>query len=76
MDSEEGVIVADVTLDPARKHFSEPENYGGWLLPGTAISRKVIIPFDVNFGQVWYTLNPLRRKKARDIISLSKADRQ
>jgi len=67
MEAEEGITIADITLDPSRKHYSEPENYDGWLLPGNPISRKVIIPFDVNFGQVWYALNPLRRKKAQEI---------
>lgn len=69
LDTEEGVIIADVTLDPSRKHYSEPENYDGWLLPGNAVSRKVIVPFDVNFGQIWYTLNPLRKKKAQEVAA-------
>lgn len=69
LGSEEDVLSADVTLDPARKHFSEPESYDGWLLPGNAISRKVIVPFDVNVGQMWYRLSSLRRRKARQIQS-------
>lgn len=73
MDSQEGLIVADVQLDPARKHFLEPESYDGWLLPGNPLSRKVIIPFDVNFGQLWYRLNSVRRNKARTIVSRSTA---
>lgn len=69
LGDEEGVIVADVTLDPARKHYAEPENYDGWLLPGSAIVRKIIVPLDVNLGQLWYTLNPRRRRKAQEISS-------
>ena len=69
LEAEEGLTIADVTLDPARKHYSEPEDYDGWLLPGNPISRKVIIPFDVNFGQIWYTLNPLRQKKAQEVVA-------
>jgi N-carbamoylputrescine amidase len=76
LGSEEGLLTADVTLDPARKHFSEPDSFDGWLLPGNAISRKVIIPFDVNVGQIWYTLSSLRRKKAREIQSLYAEDWQ
>ena len=71
LGSEEDVLVADVTLDPERKRFSEPESYGGWLLPGNAVSRKVIVPFDVNVGQMWYTLSSQRRRKAREIQSRS-----
>lgn len=71
LGSEEGVLIADVTLDPSRKHFAEPESYDGWLIPGNAFSRKVMIPFDIWFGQIWYTLNSKRRKKAREIISQS-----
>jgi N-carbamoylputrescine amidase len=66
--NEEDVIIADVTLDPSRKHYSEPENYDGWLLPGNAVSRKVIVPFDVSFGQLWYRLNPRRQRKAQEIV--------
>ena len=69
LGSEEGILMADVTLDPARKHFSSPESFDGWLLPGNAISRKVIIPFDVTFGQIWYTLNPRRHKKAQAVTA-------
>jgi N-carbamoylputrescine amidase len=69
LGSEEGMLIAEVTLDPSRKQFSEPESYDGWLLPGNPISRKVIIPFDVNVGRMWYTLNTLRRRKAREIRS-------
>ena len=73
LGSEEGVILADVTLDPAHKHFSEPEDYDGWLIPGNAVSRKIMIPFDIHFGQMWYTFNSLRRKKAQEIASQATA---
>jgi N-carbamoylputrescine amidase len=69
LGSEEGVIISIVTLDPTRKHYSEPESYDGWLLPGNAVSRKVIIPFDVSYGQLWYRLTPLRKKKAQEILT-------
>jgi N-carbamoylputrescine amidase len=76
LDIEEGVLLADVTLDPARKQFSEPKSYDGWLLPGNPISRKVIVPFDVNVGQMWYALSSLRRRKARQIQSRRAGDRE
>jgi N-carbamoylputrescine amidase len=72
LGSEEGVLISDVVLDPARKHYSQPESYDGWLLPGNAASRKVIIPFDVSYGQLWYRLTPLREKKAQEILTRAK----
>jgi predicted amidohydrolase len=71
LGSEEDVLIADVLLDPAYKHFSEPENFDGWLLPGNAFSRKVMIPFDIRFGQLRYSFSSLRKKKAREIASRS-----
>jgi N-carbamoylputrescine amidase len=71
LGSEEDVLLADVILDPARKHFSEPESFDGWLLPGNAFSRKVMIPFDVSVGQLRYQISLLRKRKAREIASKS-----
>ncbi len=69
LGSNEDLLVADVVLDPSRKHFSEPESFDGWLLPGNAFARKVIIPFDITFGRLRYTFSPLRKRKAREIAS-------
>jgi hypothetical protein len=41
---EAGVITADVTLDRSRKRSIKPPSYAGWLHPGSAIARNVIIP--------------------------------
>jgi hypothetical protein len=71
LGSEEDMIVADVQLDPSRKHFLQPEDHDGWLLPGNAFSRNVMVPFDIKYGQLWYTLSSLRRRKAREIASRS-----
>jgi N-carbamoylputrescine amidase len=68
LKSEEGIIVAVVTLDPSRKHWVEPNTYDGWLHPGVGMIRKVIIPLENNLGQFWYTHNPRRRKKAQQIV--------
>jgi N-carbamoylputrescine amidase len=67
LGSEENILVADILLDPSRKHFAEPESFDGWLLPGNAFSRKVMIPFDITFGQFHYNFSSLRKKKAREI---------
>ncbi len=71
LGAEENVLVADVLLDPARKHFTEPESFDGWLLPGNAISRKVMIPIDITLGQLSYSYSSLRKRKAREIASRS-----
>ena len=71
LGTEENVLVADVLLDPSCKHYSEPESFDGWLLPGNAISRKVMIPFDITVGQLRYSYSSLRKRKAREIVSRS-----
>ena len=71
LGSEEDALLADVLLDPSRKNFSEPEDFDGWLLPGNAFSRKVMIPFDITFGQFRYSHSSLRKRKAREIASRS-----
>lgn len=62
LGDEEGVIVADVTLDPARKKASEPPSYGGWVLPGSALPRKVVIPLDTVVGMLMYRVHEGRRR--------------
>jgi hypothetical protein len=32
---EEGVLTADVVMDPTRKHYQAPPSFGGWLQPGS-----------------------------------------
>jgi N-carbamoylputrescine amidase len=71
LGSEEDVLIADILLDPSCKRFSEPESFDGWLLPGHAFSRKVMIPFDITVGQLRYKFSPLRKRKAREIASKS-----
>jgi N-carbamoylputrescine amidase len=66
---EAGVITADVTLDPSRKLRIQPPSYGGWLHPGSAIARNVIIPLDIAFGVLSYRLDPMRERKARQVAS-------
>jgi hypothetical protein len=69
LGSEEDVLIADILLDPSLKHFSDPESFDGWLLPGNAFSRKVMIPFDITVGQLRYKFSSLRKGKAREIAS-------
>jgi N-carbamoylputrescine amidase len=62
LGDEEGIIVADVTLDPARRQEGMPRSYGGWVLPGSALPRKVIIPLDATVGTLRYRLRSARRR--------------
>lgn len=67
LESQEGVLIADVHLNPTRKRACRPKSYGGWLHPGSTILRKVIIPLDETLGRLSYQLSVTRRAKAREI---------
>jgi N-carbamoylputrescine amidase len=66
---EEAALTAMVTMDPARKHYLPPPSYGGWLQPGSAPVRKLIIPLDILTGRLKYTLSRERRRQARTQIA-------
>jgi N-carbamoylputrescine amidase len=61
---EEGVLVADVTLDPSRKVKGTIPDYGGWVHPGEALLRKVILPVEIGRGKLGYRLSGERKRKA------------
>lgn len=69
LGKEEGIVVAEVTLDPSRKRHNKPKDYGGWLNPGSTLIRKVLLPVDIALGTVSYQLNRRRRQKAIHISS-------
>jgi N-carbamoylputrescine amidase len=60
----EGVAVADVMLDPARKLKGAIISYGGWLDKGEPLLRKVILPLDISRGKLSYRMSGDRKKKA------------
>jgi hypothetical protein len=62
---EEGVLTAEVVLDPARKHYEAQPSFGGWLQPGPWAGRDIIIPLDIASGRLSYTISRERRRKAR-----------
>lgn len=66
---DEGVIVADVTLDPALKLKREIPDYSGWVHPGEFLVRKVILPIDISRGKLGYRISEERKRKALDISS-------
>jgi hypothetical protein len=64
MGDEEGILLADVALDPQLRRTAEPMSYGGWVLPGNALARKVVIPLDAAVGTLSYRLRAGRRRAA------------
>ncbi|MCL5999574.1 MAG: carbon-nitrogen hydrolase family protein [Chloroflexi bacterium] len=74
-DRAEGVIVADVTLDPARKVGAEPACYGvyggGWVDAGSSGNavRDILCGVDAFFTHLSYALSAERRRKARAVSS-------
>jgi N-carbamoylputrescine amidase len=67
IDIEEGIAVGDVVLDPSRKHLGPVPNHGGWLLEGSTISRKILVPLDIALGRVSYAFSRERARIARDV---------
>jgi carbon-nitrogen hydrolase len=66
---QEGAVVAAAVLDPDRKHYQPPPRFGGWLQPGPALARKVIIPLDTAAAGACYRLSRERRRKARACLA-------
>ncbi len=62
---DEGVLTADVVMDPARKHYDAQPSFGGWLQPGPWAGRHLIVPLDIAAGRLSYTISRERRQKAR-----------
>jgi len=62
---QEGVLVAGAVMDPGRKHYQPQPSYGGWLQPGPALARKVIIPLGIASGTLSYSLSRQRRRNAQ-----------
>jgi N-carbamoylputrescine amidase len=67
LGGEEGVIVAEVTLDPSRKISAKPPQYGRWLYPGPA--GREILGIVEWMGRRQYARNKERKSKARAISS-------
>ncbi len=69
-DSAEGLIVADVTLDPSRKITTHPVGHGryggGFVTPHPALFE-AICAVDAFFGQLHYQTSSLRSMKARNL---------
>jgi len=71
LDDEEGVIIAEVTLDPAHRVKEIPKKGGRYLessWPGC------IFPLIEAAGRIWFRLSGERKKRAREISSRGMAD--
>jgi N-carbamoylputrescine amidase len=68
-DSAEGLALADVALDPARRTAGEPPDYDGWLHPGSRLLRRAIIPLDNALARLSYTASGERRRLARERVA-------
>jgi N-carbamoylputrescine amidase len=67
---QQSIIVADVTLDPARKICKLPDGVsraGHWLLPLPHFFK--IFPIIEALGRRWYDNSPRRREKARAVLA-------
>lgn len=68
LDSKEDVVVSEVVMDPALKTAPTPPAFGKWLFPGSFVTREIIFGLDGTIGKIWYSLNPERRRIARQVV--------
>jgi N-carbamoylputrescine amidase len=69
MEDQEGLIAADVILDPARKTQTHPRAYGRYVYPGPPGRELFAIVEWV--GRIWYATNRERRSRAQEALSFS-----
>jgi hypothetical protein len=70
LQGEEKVIVADVSLDPARKRTSPPPSFGRWARQ-TSFWRNIVCWFPESAGSLCYRLSATRKAQARAVSSRS-----
>lgn len=63
LGEEEGVAVAGVVLDPARKVFDPPPDHHGRVYPASAVLRRVVYPLDIGLGRIAYRLGTRGRRR-------------
>lgn len=68
MKGEQGVIVAEVTLNPERKSYKKPRRYGGmWAFPMPWYA--FIWPETQKMGEMDYPNNPRRKRAALKVLN-------
>lgn len=65
LGNSEGVIVAEITLDPAKKAKCPPQTYGKWARPVPGFFGLFVIP--ETLGKIFYLSSLKRRRIARSI---------
>jgi N-carbamoylputrescine amidase len=63
--SQEGILVEEISLDPARKVSTPPKTYGRWAVRLPWPER--LFPLTEALGRRYYKRSDLRRQKAREI---------
>lgn len=69
LGDEEGVIVADVTLDSSRKRHEIPPHYGRWIQPGPP--QRALLRLVEAMGRFHYVFSSTRKNRARNLSQLS-----
>jgi N-carbamoylputrescine amidase len=66
LGAEEGVMLADVTLDPSRRSTIAPPDHLGYVTPagGAALFRHLVVPLAALAGKVRYRVSSERRRAA------------
>ena len=63
LEGEEGLILAQVTLDPALKRKETAPVYGKWIMP-KPFAVDALLTVDGAAGRLWYALNRKRKSSA------------
>ncbi len=69
LGDEEGVIVAEVTIDPTRKKHEAIPHYGRYVYPGPP--QRAILRLIEGMGRMSYKLSTTRRNRARSVAQAS-----
>ncbi|HUA48661.1 MAG TPA: carbon-nitrogen hydrolase family protein [Solirubrobacteraceae bacterium] len=65
LDEDEDALVATAKTTAANEPFQEPNSYGRYLQPGSALVRNIILPIDIAHGRLSYRLSQNQRRTAR-----------
>jgi len=71
LDDKEGIALAKVVLSPSCKRSPDIPSYDGWILSGSRIVRKVLIPLDIFMGSLIYKISAKRKKEMKRILATS-----
>lgn len=69
LGDEEDILLAEVVPGPQRS-WNPPSSHAGWLLEGSAVARRVLIPLGVAFGRLSYALSRERVWTVRSLAVL------